>query len=112
MCAARLGIGNRVVHPGCALAALEPTGVKLLRPDSLAGWDYGAASPSNWIISQGLLSGNPQSTQLLSGWTFGDFELRFEWSVQKEGVWNIALPDVPAGPGLQLTLKEGDVPAR
>ncbi len=90
------------------LLALEPSGVKLLRPDSLAGWDYGAASPSNWIISQGRLSGNPQSTQLLSGWTFGDFELRFVWSVQKDGVWNITLPDVPAGPGLQLTLKEGD----
>ena len=89
------------------LNAAEPVGVKLLRPDSLAGWDYGA-TPSGWIISQGQLTGTAASTPLLSGFTFGDFELRFEWSVRSGGAWQIALPEVPNGAGLQIALKEGE----
>ena len=48
------------------------------------------------------------STPLVSGWTFGDFELRFSWSVTNGGSWNIGLLDVPSGPGMRFTLKEGD----
>jgi hypothetical protein len=88
-------------------AAVEPVGLKLLRPDSLAGWDYGAA-PSHWTISQGRLTGNAQSTPLLSGWTLGDFELRFQWAVATSGAWNLALLDVPSGPGCRVAFKEGE----
>lgn len=82
-------------------------GVKLLRPDSLAGWEHGPEEPAHWIISDGRLTGNAQSTPLLSGWTFGDFALRFRFSSGSDGAWTIGFPDVPAGPGLRLTLKEG-----
>ncbi len=91
-----------------AMAADEPIGLLLLRPDSLAGWEHAAEAPAQWIISQGQLTGVADSTPLLSGWTFDDFELRFEWSVKDAGAWLVGLPDVPAGNGLQITLKEGD----
>jgi hypothetical protein len=90
------------------LSAAEPAGVKLLRPDSLVGWDYGPATPAHWIISQGRLTGNALSTPLLSGWTLGDFELRFQWTAGASGAWNLGLKDVPSGAGLELMLKEGD----
>src|SRR5438128_690193 len=94
--------------PETRLWADDAAGLKLLRPDSLAGWEYGAKPPANWIISQGRLNGNEKSTELLSGWTLGDFELRFGWSVAGSGAWRLALPGVPNGAGLQLTLKEGE----
>ena len=90
------------------LSAAEPAGLKLLRLDSLAGWEHGPTKPVHWSISQGRLTGSAQSTPLLSGWTVGDFELRFQWSVGSGGVWQVGLPDVPSGPGLLLTFKEGD----
>ncbi len=93
---------------GLSRAADEPIGLLLLRPDSLAGWEYAAESPAQWIISQGQLTGVADSTPLLSGWTFDDFELRFEWSASDGGAWTIGLPAVPAGPGVKITLKEGD----
>ncbi len=46
------------------------------------------ATPAHWIISQGRLTGNALSTPLLSGWTLGDFELRFQWTVGPGGAWN------------------------
>ena len=36
----------------------EPFGVALLRPDSLAGWDYGPRPPAGWTIPHGRLSGS------------------------------------------------------
>jgi hypothetical protein len=89
-------------------AADEPADLKLLRPDSLDGWDYADQAPTNWIISQGRLTGTAESTPLVSGWTFDDFVLRFEWSVKPGGVWTLSLLGVPAGSGLQLTFKEGE----
>ncbi len=91
-----------------AIAEPAPTGNKLLMADSLAGWTYGAQPPAHWIISDGRLTGNAESTPLVSGWTVGDFELRLNWSVRGSGAWTVGLPDVPAGSGLQLTLAEGD----
>jgi len=87
--------------------AEQAPGNELLLADSLVGWDHGAQPPAHWIISEGKLTGNAQSTPLLSGWTVGDFELRLGWSTSSGGAWTIGLPDVPAGPGLQLALKEG-----
>ncbi|MEX0678563.1 MAG: DUF1080 domain-containing protein, partial [Pirellulales bacterium] len=86
----------------------DSPGVKLLVADSLAGWDHGPQPPAHWIISEGRLTGNTLSTPLLSGWTVGDFSLRFRWTASSTGSWTIGFPDVPRGPGLQLTLKEGE----
>ncbi len=92
----------------CAIVrADEPVGLKLLRPDSLDGWQYGEKDPQSWTISNGQLTGTAESTPLLSGWTFDDFELRFQWSAKTDGAWTLSLPDVPAGPGLQIALHEG-----
>ncbi|MEX0977512.1 MAG: DUF1080 domain-containing protein, partial [Pirellulales bacterium] len=96
-----------LLFAAAALAADTP-GVKLLVADSLAGWDHGAVEPAHWIISDGRLSGNALSTPLLSGWTLGDFEMRFRFSASASGAWTLGFPGVPAEPGLQLTLKEGD----
>ncbi len=97
-----------VVLLSSAARADQVPGNKLLLPDSLAGWEYGADPPAHWIISDGRLTGNSLSTPLVSGWTVGDFELRLNWSVSSSGAWTIGLPDVPAGAGLQLVLKEGE----
>ncbi len=85
-----------------------PAGNELLMADSLAGWEHGAEPPSHWIISDGRLTGTAESTPLLSGWSVGDFDLRLKWSVRASGAWTVGLPEVPSGPGLQLTLTEGD----
>ena len=52
------------------------------------------------------------------GWTFGDFELRFNWSVGPRGAWKLALPIVSqpvgriadryASPRLDIALDESD----
>ena len=94
---------------GCAAALpMSRRGSSCCWPDSLAGWDYGPQPPAHWIISDGRLTGNAESTPLLSGWTVGDFELRFDWSASPGGAWTLGLPDVPTGPGLQLTLQRRD----
>ena len=83
-------------------------GVKLMRPDCLAGWNYGQQPPAGWKISGGKLEGTPDSTPLLSGFTAGDCELRMKWSAQSGGAWKVTMPEVPAGPGLELILREGE----
>ena len=88
--------------------AEEPFGVELLRPDSLAGWDHGEEPITGWTILDGRLSGGSDSSPLLSGWSFGDFELRFHWSVRDGSAWRISLPEVPVGKGLELILREGN----
>lgn len=90
------------------VSAGKPLGVQLLRPDSLAGWDHGTPSPRGWTVADGLLSGTEKSTPLLSGWTFGDFQLQFRWSVADDGACKLLLPQVPAGKGVELVLREGD----
>src|SRR5690349_3782917 len=96
-----LALSATAAHAG------DARGLKLLRPDSLAGWEYGAP-PAGWIISGGQLTGSDQSTPLLSGWTVGDFELRFVWSTKSGGTWTLGLPEVPSGTGLAIQLAEGD----
>ncbi|MBN2022520.1 MAG: DUF1080 domain-containing protein [Pirellulales bacterium] len=84
----------------------EPRGVKLMRPDSLDGWDHGAQMPRGWTISDGWLTGTHEATPLLSGFTAGAFRLEFAWSVTPGGAWRIHLPEVPRGDGLELILDE------
>jgi len=89
-------------------AAEKPQGARLMRPDSLDGWDHGPQPPSGWTIAEGQLCGTQDATPLLSGFTAGDVQLGFRWSVADEGVLKISLPEVPNGPGLELLLREGD----
>jgi hypothetical protein len=93
--------------PLVSVQADDSFGVNLLRRDSLAGWDHGSKAPSGWTIAGGHLTGRGSSTPLLSGWTFGDFELRLDWSTSG-GQWKLLFPEVPAGRGLELFLAEGD----
>lgn len=91
-----------------AAFAGQPTwGVRLMRPDSLIGWDYGQTPPKGWSIQDGQLRGNGQSTPLLSDYSFGDFELRLAWSVVGQSACLVLLPETPSGQGLRLILGEG-----
>ncbi len=83
-------------------------GLKLMRPDSLVAWDYGADEPRAWTIAGGRLSGTKDSSPLLSGFSFGDVELRFRWSTAEGAHWRVQLPEVPAGKGLEIIFCEGD----
>ena len=80
----------------------------LLTPDSLAGWQYGERPIVGWSITGGKLIGTADSTPLLSGFTFGDFQLHFQWSVADGGTLKMTFPQVPNGTGLELILCEGD----
>lgn len=91
-----------------SLAAEESLRVKLFRPDSLLGWQHGEEEPAGWTVADGVLSGTAKATPLLSGFVFGDFELCWQWAVSEGGAWTLALPDAPSGPGLAITLGEGD----
>jgi hypothetical protein len=91
--------------------AEDAFGVRLMRPDSLAGWDHGL-TPAGWTIAKGRLTGTADSAPLLSGFSFGDFELRLRWSVGRSGQWKVLFPEVPNGSGLTLLLCEGDSCAR
>jgi hypothetical protein len=105
-------VSASIVWTVSAAAAADPFEVSLLRPDSLAGWDQGDPAPSGWTIEEGLLTGTGRSTPLLSAWSFGDFQIRFRWSVAEGGSLKVLLPDVPSGKGLDLVLCEGDGCAR
>jgi hypothetical protein len=94
--------GSRAV---CHAAPFE---VQLLRPDSLVGWEHGEGTSGGWTIADGVLRGTGQSAPLLSAWTFGDFQLRFRWSVAEQSELRVLLPKVPAGHGLEVVVCEGD----
>lgn len=89
-----------------------PFGVALLRPDSLIGWEHGEQPVRGWTIADGRLTGQSDAVPLLSGFSFGDFELRLSWSVDEDGACRLLLPEVPEGQGLGLLLEEGDACAR
>src|SRR5262245_38623748 len=84
-----------------SLNASEPAGLSLLAPDGLVGWEYGGARPQGWQVAGGRLSGSAASTPLLSGWAFGDFTLRFQWSAMNGGAWRVSLPRVPSGMAME-----------
>lgn len=97
-----------LVSPAAAAQASDSRAVRLHRPGSLAGWDYGAQPPNGWRMEKETLCGNKDSTPLLSGFTFGDFRLRFAWNVEGEAAWEISFPEVPSGAGLRFMLREGE----
>ncbi len=73
--------------------------------DSLAGWEYGRPVVG-WKAVGNKFIGSAGSMPLLSGFTFGDFSLEFQWSVGEKGVLVVSLPEVPSGEGLVLRLPE------
>ena len=93
---------------GPAMADDAPWTVPLTRPDSLIGWTYGSAPIQGWEIKDGRLRGTGQSTPLLSGYSFGDFELRFAWSAAPDGEVELSFPKVPLGKGVSLSFLEGN----
>ncbi len=90
------------------LASDDSFGVRLFRPNSLSGWDHGEAPPAGWTMAEYVLDGTAESAPLLSGFLFGDFELRWQWTVSEGGAWKLSLPEAPSGPGLTIILREGD----
>jgi hypothetical protein len=99
--------------------ANEATSLRLFGPDNaLIGWEYGPVPATGWTLCGGSLSGSQESSPLLSGWTFGDFDLAFDWAVQDDGVVKISFPVVPPlkdripdphiMPRYELLLSEGD----
>lgn len=92
---------------GCIPAqAAEEVGQRLFHPDSLVGWEYGPRPITGWKLTQGHLNGTSEASPLVSGWSFGDVELRFQWQLNK-GAWSVRLLDVPQGDGLTLMLEKG-----
>lgn len=82
-------------------------GLELMRPDRLVGWDYGATAPQGWRLEAGELVGTGGASPLVSGFTFGDFELRLEWSVAPGGACLIRLGQLDSDRGLTITLNDG-----
>src|SRR5689334_14139961 len=65
-----------------SLAASDQPWQRLLRDDSPSGWDHAAEGTHGWHLENGVLRGSHGAAPLLGGWTVGDFELRFTWSVE------------------------------
>jgi len=111
LCATAVEVGlTAFAAPG---SAQEPFGRQLLRPDSLIGWEYGRQPIAGWTIADGKLTGSADATPLLSGFSFGDFEIRLHWDARDNAALRLFFPQVPdgkvpEGPGLELTLAEND----
>ena len=86
--------------PAAATVAEEPFGLNLFSPNSLAGWDHSPEPVAGWTMEGTTLRGSQRSTPLLSGWTFGDFELRFRY----RGNWETGFPQVPNGQAITYRL--------
>ncbi len=82
-------------------------GLELLRPDQWVGWDYGPSAPRGWRLEGGELAGTPGATPLVSGFTFGDFELRLQWSVAPGGTCLVRLGEVASGQWVAVALRDG-----
>ena len=89
-----------------AFASAQQFGLQLIRPDSMIGWDHGNPSPRGWTNEEGRLLGTEGAAPLTSAWTFGDFDLRWQWSVERGGALIVRLLDVPEGEGLTIRLAE------
>jgi Domain of Unknown Function (DUF1080)/Protein of unknown function (DUF2961) len=83
--------------------AAEPARLNLVAANSLTGWDHGPPA-QGWKVSGTTLTGSAGASELLSGFTFGDFSLKFQWNVAPQGTLRLMLPQVPSGEGLQLKL--------
>ncbi len=76
--------------------------LNLFDRSTLAGWEYGSPDRSGWTMKDGVLHADSPPSPLLAGWTFGDFELEFNWSVTTTSSWIIDLYGLPSVPPPQL----------
>ena len=92
-----------------SLAPAAPWGdaVPLVRDDAWAGWDYGADGTRGWTLKGPALSASNGAADLLSGWSFADFELSFTAIFGPDARLELQLPRVPSGDGLTIHLHEG-----
>ncbi len=57
-----------------------PPRLNLVATDSLTGWENGLPA-HGWKVTGTTLTGSAGASPLLSGFTFGDFSLKFRWEV-------------------------------
>ncbi len=102
-------LGTALAGQAPSTPATEATewGVELMRPDQLVAWDYGATAPQGWRLEAGELVGTAGASPLVSGFTFGDFELRLQWSAMAGGACEVRLAEVGSDQALVVTLREG-----
>lgn len=77
--------------------------VKLGRSGSFVGWDYGP-SLEGWRLEDEKFVAEAPAPILLSGWTFGEFDLQLLWLLKPGATAAVIFPEVPSGPELRLTL--------
>jgi hypothetical protein len=85
--------------------------LRLLRDDSLAGWEHGGQIDA-WKVQNGVLHGEHGTSPLLGGWTAGDFELRFTWTVKDGGQLKLLLHPLPGGQPIECRLSEDELCGR
>lgn len=107
-----LAISSSVLHgqekPPADNGDAQPQAVQLVRPGALTGWEHGPKAPTGWKVDGQTLAGSEGGPPLVSGWTFGDFTLRFDWRAKDKGELQVRLLDVPEGGSLNITLSDDD----
>lgn len=86
----------------------ERPAVKLLRPDSLFGWEHGG-KPQGWTIENGVLTGSKNASKLVSGWTLGDFELTLEYQAAAGAAVEVLLESEAAEASAAVRLERGKI---
>ena len=84
-----LALLSWLVTPGGTSAGTQDPDAGFLRlthPGQPTGWDHGQSGVSGWQITKHGFEAGLQAAPLVSGWTFGEFELRLGWSVPSGGV--------------------------
>ena len=103
-----LCLGLLLLHSTYSIASADDRPwCALLLPDSLAGWEHGVDGTSGWKIKDGELSAKG-AKPLLSGYTFGDFQLRLSFATAKDATIRLVFPQVPQDAGLEVLLRDGD----
>jgi hypothetical protein len=101
-------VGLLAIGPVAALGGEPATGFQqLVHSNAWVGWTYGRESTRGWALDGRTLTARAGAAPLLSGYTFGEFELRLRWKVDAGAALEVALPESPRGRALQITLREG-----
>lgn len=87
----------------------DPPSVSLIARNSLAGWDH-AGPPVGWSVEHGRLHAPRDAGGLLSGFTFGDVELRFRWTAASGSRLTILLPRCDDAAAIRIDAAGDDQP--
>jgi hypothetical protein len=79
----------------------QPWGVSLIARDTLDGWIAGPEEPRGWSVKDGVLRGDKGCAPLTGSWTFGDFDLEYEFSSDDGG--ELVVDAIDATTGKRLT---------